>query len=91
MGDKAFEDRVREALTSREPFLGHPLLPIALRDSKSRTERISTYLELDFVRFLEQYGVRAGMRGLSEVLRRLAIIGAQAEGYAFDEPEGAKK
>lgn len=77
------------ALKAREAqppsFLGHPMLPIALRDNHSRTERVSTYVELSFRKFLAEYAARGGFRGESEVLRRLAILGAQSEGYQFDE------
>ena len=63
--------------------MGHPMLPIPLRDSKARTERVSTYVELDLLRFFEQYAARGGFRSTSEVLRRLAILGAATEGYQF--------
>ena len=81
---KSWEQRLEETRHSTEPFLGHPLLPIPLRDSKSRTERVSTYTELDFLRFMEQYKERGGFRSVSEVLRRLAILGAISEGYQVD-------
>lgn len=87
MGDKTFEDRIAEARDSLGDFLGNPMLPIPLRDDKSRTERVSTYVELDLLKFFEEYKVRAGFRSVSEVLRRLAIIGAQVEGYHFNEPQ----
>lgn len=70
-------------MDGREPFLGHPMLPIPLRDNRSRTERVSTYVELDLLRFFEQYCARGGFRSTSEVVRRLAILGAIAEGYEF--------
>lgn len=82
---EAWQGRMEEAFQAREPFLGHPLLPIPLRETKSRTERVSTYVEYDFYKFMEQYCARGGFRGISEVLRRLAILGAKAEGYQFDE------
>lgn len=85
MSSKEWHKRMEDAFQSREPFLGHPLLPISLRRNKARTERVSTYVELDFLKFLEQYAARGGFKSVSEVLRRLAIIGAQAEGYQFDE------
>lgn len=91
MAEEARRKRMRAELGARlgephrDPFLGHPLLPIPLRDNKSRTERVSTYVELDLLRFFEQYCARGGFRSVSEVLRRLAILGAQAEGYQFDE------
>lgn len=91
-GEKTWEQRLDEARTSKEPFIGHPLLPIPLLEKSARTERVSAYLELSLVRFLEQYQVRGGFRGLSEVLRRLVIIGATKEGYQFqgslDERDG---
>lgn len=74
---------MEEAFQSREPFMGHPLLPIPLKDDSARTERVSTYVELDLLRFFEQYKVRMGARSVSEVLRRLAILGATKEGYQF--------
>lgn len=67
------------------PFLGHKMLPIPLRDDAARTERVSTYVELDLLKFYEEYKVRMGARSVSEVLRRLSILGAQAEGYLFNE------
>lgn len=83
--DKAsWEQRLAETRDSKEPFLGHPLLPIPLRDTKARTERVSAYVELPLLRFFEQYQARMGARGVSEVVRRLAILGAIAEGYQFD-------
>jgi hypothetical protein len=83
--DKKWEARLEETRTSPDPFMGHPLLPIPLRSNKARTERVSTYVEWDLLKFFEQYGARGGFRSVSEVLRRLAILGAQAEGYQFDE------
>ena len=80
-----WQDRMEEAFQSPEPFVGHPLLPIPLRDTKARTERVSTYVEYDFYKFMQQYAARGGFRGISEVLRRLAILGAKAEGYQFEE------
>ena len=79
--------RLEKAFEGREPFLGHPLLPIPLRENTARTERVSTYIELDLFRFLEQYSARGGFRSVSEVIRRLIILGAEAEGYQFDKPE----
>lgn len=87
MAEKTWEQRLDEARTSKEPFLGHPLLPIPLRDTRSRTERVSTYMELSLLRFLEQYSARGGFRGTSEVIRRLTILGAIAEGYQFDDEQ----
>lgn len=78
-----WQERMESAFQSREPFMGHPLLPIPLRDKAARTERVSSYMELDLVKFLEQYQVRGGFKGLSEVVRRLVIIGAAKEGYDF--------
>lgn len=75
---------MRDAFDSKTPFMGHPLLPIPLKDEKARTERVSSYVELDFLKFLEEYKVRMGARGVSEALRRLAILGAMAEGYQFE-------
>jgi hypothetical protein len=86
-GSDPWRERLERAFQSREPFLGHPLLPIPLRDNSARTERVSTYVELDLFRFLEQYSARGGFRSVSEVIRRLVIIGAEAEGYKFDKPE----
>jgi hypothetical protein len=85
MAEQAWEKRLEETRHSDRAFLGHPLLPIPLRDNKSRTERVSTYVELDLLRFFEEYCARGGFRSVSEVVRRLAILGAQAEGYQFDE------
>jgi hypothetical protein len=83
-----WQERMEDAFQAREPFLGHPLLPIPLRETKSRTERVSTYVEYDFYKFMQEYAARGGFRGISEVLRRLAILGAKAEGYQFDEKDG---
>lgn len=82
--EQTWEQRLDEAAKNKEPFIGHPLLPIPLRDSSARTERVSAYIEIGLVRFLEQYKARGGFSGLSEVVRRLVIIGARAEGYQFD-------
>lgn len=79
-----WQERMEAAFQSREPFLGHPLKPIPLLETKSRTERVSTYVEYDFYRFMQEYATRGGFRGVSEVLRRLAILGAAHEGYQFD-------
>ena len=69
-----------------EPFLYDvpPILPIPLRGNPARTERVSSYMELDLVKFFEQYAARVGLRSTSEALRRLAIVGAMVEGYQFD-------
>jgi hypothetical protein len=75
------QERLNEP--TKEPFLGHPLLPIPLRTNKARTERVSSYVELDFLKFMEEYQTRGGFRSVSEVLRRLAILGAMKEGYQF--------
>lgn len=83
----AWQERMESAFQSREQFMGHPLLPIPLRETKARTERVGTYVELDFLKFLEEYSARGGFRSVSEVLRRLAIIGAQTEGYVFEEKQ----
>lgn len=83
-----WQSRIRDALTSKQPFIGHPLHPIPLRDNTPRTEKISTYVELEFLFFLEEYAARAGFRSISEVMRRLMVIGAMAEGYTFDEQNG---
>lgn len=80
-----WEKRLDETSQVQEPFIGHPLLPIMLLDDQARTERVSAYVEMPFQKFLEQYRVRGGFRSTSEVIRRLAIIGAQAEGYQFVE------
>lgn len=82
-----WQERVEKAFQAREPFLGHAMLPIPLQETKARTERVSAYVEYDFYKFMEQYGARGGFRSVSEVLRRLAIIGAAAEGYKFTEGE----
>jgi len=88
-----WQKRMEDAFQSREPFMGHPLLPIPLRETKSRTERVSTYVEYDFYKFMEEYKTRGGFRGISEVLRRLAILGAAHEGYLFtgdvDDQDGS--
>jgi hypothetical protein len=80
-----WRERLEDAFQSREPFLGHPLKPIPLLEDTARTERVSTYVELPLLEFFEQYKKRMGARGVSEVVRRLAILGALAEGYMTDE------
>jgi hypothetical protein len=80
-----WRDRMEDAFQSREPFIGHPLLPIPLRENSAKTERISVYVELDLLKFFEQYAARGGFRSTSEVVRRLAILGATKEGYQFHE------
>jgi hypothetical protein len=84
-----WKERMESAFQSREPFMGHPLLPIPLRENTARTERVSTYVELDLLRALEQYAVRGGFRSVSEVLRRLSILGLHAEGYEFDDEKAS--
>jgi hypothetical protein len=79
-----FRERMRATLADHHPFLGHPLLPIPLRDEKARTERVSSYVEIGLVKFLEGYKIRMGSRGISEAARRLMILGAMVEGYIFD-------
>lgn len=71
-------------------YWGHSLKPISVRGNKSRTERVSTYVEYDFLQFLQEYRDRLGVRSVSEALRRLAILGAQSEGYTFTEGKGDK-
>lgn len=66
-------------------FLGHPLHPIPLKNSAPRTVKVSSFMELDLVKFLEDYAVGMGARSTSEVIRRLVIIGAIAEGYTFED------
>lgn len=85
MGEMTWQQRLEEQFQGREEFLGHPLQPIPLRENAARTERVSAYIELDLLRFLEQYSARGGFRSVSEVLRRLTIIGAEAEGYQFNQ------
>ena len=86
-----WEKRLEEASAFKQPFLGHPLLPIPLRDNQARTERVSAYVELELLKFFEEYAARGGFRSTSEVLRRLAILGAQTEGYQFSEQPGQEK
>lgn len=80
-----WQKRLDETLSTNEPYLGHELRPIPLRKSPPKTEKIATYVELDLYKFFEEYAVRMGARSISEVVRRLSIIGALAEGYKFDE------
>jgi hypothetical protein len=86
-----WRDKLERAFQKQEPYRGHSLLPIPLRENAARTERVSTYIELDLFRFLEEYSARGGFRSVSEVIRRLIIIGAEAEGYEFDRPEPEPK
>lgn len=79
--------RLEAAFQSQEPFIGHPLAPIPLLKTPKRTEKVVSYVELELVMFFEQYAARMGGGSVSEVVRRLAIIGAMAEGYAFDEEQ----
>lgn len=81
---KDWRENLEEAFQKREPFLGHPLNPIPLVGTPARTERVSTYMELSLLKTLEEYCTRGGFRSVSEVLRRLVIIGLLAEGYDFD-------
>lgn len=69
---------------SKHYYWGHSLKPISVQNNRSRTERVSSYVEYDFLQFLEEYRDRMGVRSVSEALRRLAILGAQSEGYVFD-------
>lgn len=71
-------------------YWGHSLKPISVPGNRSRTERVSTYVEYDFLQFLQEYRDRLGVRSVSEALRRLAILGAQSEGYVFSEGEKPK-
>lgn len=85
MGEMTWLQRLDRARTREgDPYLGHALLPIPLRDNRARTERASTYVELDLLKFYEQYCARGGFKSVSEVIRRLTIVGAMAEGYKFD-------
>ncbi|QHB37494.1 hypothetical protein SEA_LEOPARD_90 [Mycobacterium phage Leopard] len=79
--ERTWEERLKGGTG---PFIGHPMLPIPLRDNRARTERVSTYVELGLLRFFEQYCARGGFRSVSEVVRRLAILGAVAEGYEVE-------
>lgn len=85
--DSDFHTRLMDALNASEPYLGHTLLPIPLMEERARTERVSAYVELDLVRFLEEYKTRMGARATSEAVRRLIILGAIAEGYQFNNAE----
>ena len=82
MAEKSFEEHMEDGVA-------HPMLPIPLLDDAARTERVSAYVELPLLRFLERYKVRMGARSLSEVIRRLTILGAERENYKFDESRGA--
>lgn len=82
-----WQKRLSDALKDHRPYLGHMLHPVPLLEPVARTVKISSYVELDFARFLEQYAARIGSRSVSESIRRLAIIGAMAEGYVFDDQE----
>lgn len=77
-----WQERLHAAL---KPYPGHPLQPLPLRDNPARTEKMVTYVELEFARFIESYAARMGSRSSSEALRRLAIIGALAEGHNIEE------
>ena len=72
-------------VTTPDPFLGHPLKPLPLRENPIRSEKIGTYVELPLARFYEEYAARCGFRSVSEAVRRLSILGAIAEGYVIDE------
>jgi hypothetical protein len=50
-----------------------------------RTERVSAYVEYDVFNVIDDYRERMGLSSNSDALRRLAIVGAMAEGYTFDE------
>jgi hypothetical protein len=80
-----WRERFEETFTSREPFIGHPLKPIPLLENPAKTERVSTYVELALLQFFEEYQARGGFKSVSEVVRRLSIIGAISEGYQFDD------
>lgn len=80
-----FLESMKDAEQSKVPFLGHPMLPIPLKSDDARTQRVSTYVEIPLEEFYEEYRKRMGARSLSEVVRRLSILGAQAEGYRFRE------
>lgn len=80
-------DQFRARVQEVEPFIGHPLKPLPMRKNPARTEKVATYMELDLLKFVEEYSARAGFRSTSEAIRRLCIIGAQAEGYAFKDME----
>lgn len=80
----AWRDRLEQAFLESEPYIGHPLKPLPIRKNPQRTEKLVTYVELDLVRFVEQYAARTGNESVSGALRRLAIIGAIAEGYIID-------
>jgi hypothetical protein len=48
-----------------------------------RAERVSSYIEIELYRFLEQYRADYGYRSVSEVMRHLTILGAESEGFTF--------
>ncbi len=47
--------------------------------TEPRTERVSTYVEMPLLKAYEEYAERGGFRSVSEVIRRLTIIGLDHE------------
>lgn len=82
---QTWQEKMEKSFNKQEPFIGHSLRPIPLRENAARTERVSTYMELDLLKALEEYAARGGFRSTSEVLRRLAILGLESEGYKVNE------
>jgi hypothetical protein len=64
-------------------WLGHSLHPVPICDDAPKTVRESAYVEETISKFLSEYALRAGM-SRSHAIRRLVILGAISEGYAFN-------
>ena len=79
MPELARDQRFRKP---KEVYLGHRTLPVMIR-SRGHSERVSTYMELSLLKFLESYRAHGGYRSVSGVMRHLIIAGAEAEGYHF--------
>lgn len=80
-----WRQRLEQTFLGQEPFIGHPLKPLPLRDNPARTERVSAFVEIELFRFLEEYSARMGSRSMSEAIRRLVVIGAIVEGYETED------
>lgn len=63
------------------------MIELPLESTEMRTERVTTYVELPLLKMFESYAAKGGFRSVSEVLRRLAIIGLDTERQA----ESAKR
>jgi len=59
------------------------LKQLPVKHDRDKTVRESAYVEPEFSAWLEDYAIKIGA-SRSNAMRRLMILGAQAEGHVFD-------